>query len=486
MKVLIYLLIPAILLIIFFLSRDTEPPGNLKETGISGIFLRMSFYIYRKIRKEHHFPGESRIRGYLSTLNGHQVKESIEAEYYSNKISIMLMMALTGSILSLALYVSDMGDFGITDNNQIKREGYGEGEQSFNLSAKGEEGENYGEFEIVVGEQMYTRDQADALFDKACTELEKVILKDNPSLNEVTSDLDLVNRLEGYPFQISWRLDNYEVCDYKGHIDQIKIPDEGLLLTLTAEYKYDGGKWQQVIYANIVKRELTPEEELRKGLTALLADKEEESRYEEIFTLPESYGGTKITWSEKREDNSLILLLLILTGGAATFVLKDNELKEKIDKRNHELFLDYPQFVSQLTLYLGAGMTVRNIFLKLSENYRKKKNLGGQERFLCEEIDRTAQELSLGKSEAKAYEDFGYRCSLQEYIRLCTLLSQNLRKGNSELLRQLKDESRNAFEKRLGDVRKMGEEAGTKLLLPMILMLLIVMLVIMIPAYMTF
>ena len=39
---------------------------------------------------------------------------------------------------------------------------------------------------------------------------------------------------------------------------------------------------------------------------------------------------------------------------------------------------------------------------------------------------------------------------------------------------------------RRGLLRKAGEEAGTKLLLPMIIMLVIVMIVIMIPAYMAF
>ena len=62
----------------------------------------------------------------------------------------------------------------------------------------------------------------------------------------------------------------------------------------------------------------------------------------------------------------------------------------------------------------------------------------------------------------------------------------NLRKGNSELFNQLEEESNKAFEERLAAVRKKGEEAGTKLLMPMILMLIIVMVVIMIPAYMTF
>ena len=50
----------------------------------------------------------------------------------------------------------------------------------------------------------------------------------------------------------------------------------------------------------------------------------------------------------------------------------------------------------------------------------------------------------------------------------------------------MQEESKKAFNNRMDTVRKQGEEAGTKLLLPMILMLLIVMVVIMIPAYMTF
>ena len=42
------------------------------------------------------------------------------------------------------------------------------------------------------------------------------------------------------------------------------------------------------------------------------------------------------------------------------------------------------------------------------------------------------------------------------------------------------------LEERMDKVRKAGEEAGTKLLLPMVIMLVIVMVIIMIPAYMAF
>ena len=72
---------------------------------------------------------------------------------------------------------------------------------------------------------------------------------------------------------------------------------------------------------------------------------------------------------------------------------------------------------------------------------------------------------------------------MQEYIRLCTLLTQNLKRGNSSLLERLREEADKISEERLQRSRKLGEEAGTKLLVPMVMMLAVVMVMIMIPAF---
>ena len=50
----------------------------------------------------------------------------------------------------------------------------------------------------------------------------------------------------------------------------------------------------------------------------------------------------------------------------------------------------------------------------------------------------------------------------------------------------MKEESRIAFEDRKNEARKRGEEAGTKMLIPMMLMLCMVMIMIMVPAFLTF
>lgn len=78
---------------------------------------------------------------------------------------------------------------------------------------------------------------------------------------------------------------------------------------------------------------------------------------------------------------------------------------------------------------------------------------------------------------------FGRRCETQEYIRLGALLSQNLRKGGKGLGQLLKTEAIQAQEERKAHAKRAGEEAGTKLLLPMFLMLAVVLVIVIVPAF---
>ncbi len=447
---------------------------------------RVSRFIYRSFCGKRKVFSSQSVRENLITLNYDRNINKLIEDYYVSKISLVILLALCGCFLALVLHFSTLADTAIEDDGSIMRNPPGGREQEYSVVARDTDGEVLGEYDLVVKERKFTRKEADELFEKASMEIEKEILGENQSLDEVRSDLRLVEKLEGYPFSISWTVDNPDVMRYSGEIVGEPFSDEGEIVMLSATYKYDGMTWMQVLYAKVLPIELSPQEALEKRLRALIESGEEETKYDERLILPGTFEGESVIWSEKSEDNSLLFLLLMLVTGALTFVLKDKELQKKIEERQDHLKGEYPQFVSQLVLYLGAGMTMRNVFNKLSDDYLAKRKEGREKSYLYEEIVRTSRELSLGKSESEAYTDFGYRCGGQQYTRLCTLLTQNLRKGNSELLSLLNDESRRAFEELLDSVRKKGEEAGTKLLLPMTLMLLIVMVIIMIPAYMSF
>ena len=94
--------------------------------------------------------------------------------------------------------------------------------------------------------------------------------------------------------------------------------------------------------------------------------------------------------------------------------------------------------------------------------------------------------ISIPLDEAEAYMHFGRRCHLRQYTKLCTLLVQNLRRGNDTLLQVLQEEAESSFEERKNLARELGEEAGTRLLFPMMIMLGITMLIIIVPAYFSF
>lgn len=80
----------------------------------------------------------------------------------------------------------------------------------------------------------------------------------------------------------------------------------------------------------------------------------------------------------------------------------------------------------------------------------------------------------------------GNRLELPVYLKMMTLLSQNIRKGTRDILNMLAEEELSALQLKRELAKKKGEEAGTRLLFPMILQLGVVMIIVIAPALMGF
>ena len=78
--------------------------------------------------------------------------------------------------------------------------------------------------------------------------------------------------------------------------------------------------------------------------------------------------------------------------------------------------------------------------------------------------------------------NFSKRIALKPYGKLISLIEQNRKNGSKDLSRQLHMEMEEAFYVRKHMAKRLGEEAGTKLLLPLILQLFVIMLMILYPA----
>ena len=147
--------------------------------------------------------------------------------------------------------------------------------------------------------------------------------------------------------------------------------------------------------------------------------------------------------------------------------------------------MDYSEIVSRLSLYMGAGISTRKAWERIVVNY-EDKSAAVRNRPAYEEMCVTLYEMQSGVSEALAYERFGSRCHIPAYLKLGTLLGQNLRKGTKNLSDILLEEAREAFEDRKAMAKKIGEECESKLLLPMVMMLLTILILLMYPAVASF
>jgi len=144
---------------------------------------------------------------------------------------------------------------------------------------------------------------------------------------------------------------------------------------------------------------------------------------------------------------------------------------------------DYPKIVGAFTLLLETGMTVRNAWTKIVQTYEKHREETG-ERKAYAEMSETYYRMQSGVAEAIAYEQFGDRCGLVQYRKFGALLSQNLRKGSKGLAGLLLMESIQSTEEKKNRMKQKAEESGTKLLIPMFVMLGVVLIMVVVPAFM--
>jgi pilus assembly protein TadC len=139
--------------------------------------------------------------------------------------------------------------------------------------------------------------------------------------------------------------------------------------------------------------------------------------------------------------------------------------------------------VSKFNVLVGAGMTIKQAWHTISAQYLDKREKNAtRESLTFEELVRTDREIRDGESERIAYQRFGERTGISSYRRFVRMLISNLQKGNRGLCEQLEQESETAFAERRLLAKRLGEEAGTKLLFPMILMLGMVIVIIIVPA----
>lgn len=468
----------------WFVSRKIEMPENEKKNKLLIPFERMAIWCYGRGSKTQRFEllSGSVLRD-LQRLYPGATQEQMREAYFAQKLSMALAIVFVGSVLSGIVYWQAVQEKQLQYGNLVYRGDYKAADKILDLEAR-VEGRESVRMTMEVHGQVPDKTEVDTLEDQFWQALCENALGNNVSFEQVSEDLLLVQTLPGYPFEAKWSSNTPYVLGDDGMIIGLEERETREVI-LEAVVTYDQWEWRHELKVAVVAKLLSQQEIFAKELAEHLVELEEADRTGDSVQLPEEWQGEPISWNERRARQEIVLWGLAVAAALGVFVLKDKDLHADMKKREGRLRGQYPVVVNKLLLYMGAGLTVRGAFYKIAGDY-EQENAKNRHFPAYEEVLHTCRELDAGISEVVAYENMGKRCGVQEYIRLAALLSQNLKKGNSALLARLREEMEESLEGQLNQCKRAGEEASTKLLVPMMMMLSIVMVMIMIPAFGSF
>lgn len=367
-------------------------------------------------------------------------------------------------------------------NQKLEREEAGGSDTSVDLLLDAGELLKGYEYQLTVPAADITDQQEKEYLEQAKKEIDQSFFGNAETAEHVTEPVHLAEHYADGMVQAEWNFDRSDLVDPEGKIQSDEIPEEGALVQAEVLLQCGGEKQEYSFSFQVYPRSLTEKEQLLRDIQETLA-KEGKRKGTTTFQLPQTVDGVQLKWRQKKEHLVVKVfffeIVILLLFQLALMERRRNEEK----KRKEQMELDYAEVVNKLLVLLGAGMSLKQSWNRISTQYldkRQKKQT--RKREIYDEMLITNYAVSDGESERTAYEKWGERTGLGSYQRLVRILIQNLQTGSRGLCSLLAQEAADALEERKALAKKMGEEAGTKMLLPLMMMLGIVMAIIMVPA----
>ena len=168
--------------------------------------------------------------------------------------------------------------------------------------------------------------------------------------------------------------------------------------------------------------------------------------------------------------------ILIIGGGLIFFLIiyMEYDKVNKLTRRHEAIEREFPHMVSQMALLVNAGMPLREALI----NSAQKSN-----GILSRELKVLVDDMGNGIPDDVALDQFAARCGVESVRKFSSLVSQNIKKGSSELADSLLSLSSEIWRNRVSAVRVEGEKASTKLLIPILIIFTGILLMVIVPMF---
>lgn len=171
---------------------------------------------------------------------------------------------------------------------------------------------------------------------------------------------------------------------------------------------------------------------------------------------------------------SLTAVFILLMFAFVAFYYYGTVASDKIKARSEEMLSEFSNVVSKLALLTNAGLIMKEAWEEVAYN---------GDSVLYKEMQLSVDEMNNGYSETDAIYRFGNRCIIPEIKKFTSTIIQGIEKGNNELTLLLQEQSSEVWNLKRQLVKRQGEKAASKLLIPMFLMFVGIMIMVIIPIF---
>lgn len=408
-------------------------------------------------------------------------------KYKKEKIVLLAAVATVAVLVFLPLFFYDLAYSG-EPVKSLSRNAYGDGKQAVTVDAVTDSGIRE-KISVTVNERRYTKTELEEFSKRLDTELWRAVLGSNTDSGCVKEDLQFMSRIEGYPFEITWRTDEPLLVSSSGGINRSRLNEEdpeseGIPVMIRATLKYKDYTEDKYSYVVVCREEMGTVETVKEEIERSIEEYDKKSETDAEQRLPEAAGGRKITFYRSSVNRGLVVLALGLVSALLIMSAKDRKIRDEAENRRKQMEADYPNILNQYALYFTAGMNPRAIWSAICSRYEEDVVISGKRgRYAYEEMITAKRMMDEGLSELAAYDLFAARCDNVRYRAFISFVKQTAEKGGGGLKSVLYEEMEKAKTERNNLIKVAASEAETKLLLPMFMMLLVVLAIVMVPAF---
>lgn len=168
---------------------------------------------------------------------------------------------------------------------------------------------------------------------------------------------------------------------------------------------------------------------------------------------------------------TLVELMLLFFG----FIFPDIWLRGAVDARRKEILKNLPYFIDLLTLSVEAGLDFQIALQRVIEKAEPSA--------LRTEFSNMLQEIKMGRTRGDALRNLAHRVNIQDITSFAAVLIQADQLGSSvgQVMRAQSDKMR---AERFQRAEKMGAQAATKILIPIMIFVLPALFIVMFGAFM--